>query len=291
LALALAGFALLSVGDAVIKTIAGAWAPTAVAATRYVIGVCALAMLVALKQGRAGFALPHPGLQLLRGGGVALATVGFFSAIFLMPLASATAITFTSPMVTALLAAVFLNEPARRQTWLATLVAFGGVLIVLRPNFGTLGVAAFLPVCSAFGMSLLMIGNRASVGRASPLSLQFFVAVVAAPLLVLATVIGAASGIDRLAVGVPDWTVIARCAVVAMSASTAHYLIYLGTTKAGAASIAPMTYVQLLVATTMGWILFGDRPDGITLLGAAVIIGAGLYLWHSGRMPEPGMTD
>jgi drug/metabolite transporter (DMT)-like permease len=289
--LALAGFALLSVGDAVVKTMAGEWPPTAVAALRYALGAVGLAGLLLARQGRIAFTMPHPRVQLLRGAGVAMATVGFFSAIFVMPLASATAITFTSPMLTALLAAVFLGEPARRETWLATLVAFIGVLIVLRPNFAAAGWAALLPLVSAFGMSLLMIGNRFLAGKASPLTMQFLVAGLAAPLLLVAAFAGHMSGATRFAVSLPDWTVVARCALVAISASTAHWLVYLGTTRAGAATVAPMAYVQLLIATVLGWAFFGNQPDALTLLGGAIIVAAGLFLWRAGRMSQPAMTD
>ena len=288
---ALGGFALLSCGDAVIKTMTGMWAPTAIATTRYVLGAIGLSALVAARQGRAGFAVPLPGVQLLRGAAVAMATVGFFFAVFVMPLSEATSITFTSPMITALLAALFLGEPARRETWIASCVAFGGVLIVLRPNFAALGLAAFLPLLSAVGMSVLMIGNRASAGKATPLAMQFLVAAMASPLLIAVTLIGNATGIERFAIHWPHWSVVARCALVACSASVAHWLIFLGTTRAGAAAIAPMTYVQLIVALLLGWLVFGDVPDGVSLGGAAVIVGAGLYLWRAGRVREPAMTD
>lgn len=282
LAWALIGFACLSIGDAVVKSIHGAWAPTAIAATRYVLGAAGLGVLLALREGRAGFSMPSPALQLLRGFGVSIATVGFFSAVMVMPLAEATAITFTSPMITALLSALFLGEPARRETVLASIVAFAGTLIVLRPNIAELGLAALLPLMSAVGMSLLMIGNRATAGRASPLASQFFVASIAAPLLLVATWIGGMSGVPQLALGVPDWTILARCALVACSASFAHWAIFKGTAKAGAAAVAPMTYVQLLVATVLGVVFFGDWPDGPTLLGAALIVASGLWLWRSG---------
>ena len=288
---ALGGFTLLSLGDAVIKTMAGAWAPTAVAALRYVLGAAGLGVLLAWREGRAGFAMPRPWLQALRGFGVGTATAGFFSAVFVMPLATATAITFTSPMITALLAALFLGEPARRETWAATLLAFAGVLVVLRPNLAALGPAALLPLLSALGMSMLMIGNRATAGLASPLAQQFFVSIFAAPYLVLVALAGAASGVGRLALSLPDWTVVARCALVAVSATTAHWAIFQGTMRAGAATIAPMTYVQLLIATALGWLLFADAPDLLTLLGAAMIVAAGLWLWHAGRVPEPSATD
>ena len=286
---ALAGFSLLSCGDAVVKSMAGEWAPTAIAALRYVLGAIGLGALLAAREGRAAFAMPLPRVQLLRGFAVALATIGFFTAVFVMPLAAATALTFTSPMLTALLAALVLGEPARRETWLASLLAFAGVLIVLRPNFVAAGWAALFPLLSALGMSLMMIANRHVAGRASPLAMQVFIAGVAAPLLVVAAAVLHFSGIARFAVGWPDWTVVARCALVALTASSAHWLIYLGTTRAGAGSIAPMTYVQLIVATTLGWLFFDNHPDALTLLGAAVIVLAGLYLWHSGRSLPPAV--
>ena len=283
---ALCGFATLSLGDVVVKSMSGLWPPTAIAATRYALGAIALSGLLALREGRGGFDLPHPRVQLLRGFGVALATVGFFTAITFIPLAAATSLTFTSPMITALLAAVVLGEPARRETVVASLVAFGGVLVVLRPNFAAAGAAALLPLLSALGMSLLMIGNRFVAGKASSLAMQFSVAVMATPLLLLAMAGGHFSGLSRFVLTMPDWTVLARCALVACSASLAHWLIYMGTTRAGPATVAPMTCVQLLVATVCGWAFFGDRPDGLTMLGAAIIVGAGLFLWQAGRRRE-----
>ena len=283
---ALGGFATLSFGDAVVKSMAGEWPPTAIAATRYALGAAGLAVLLRLREGRGGFTLPHPGVQLLRGLAVAMATVGFFSAIAFIPLAAATSITFTSPMLTALLAAVFLGEPYRRETLVASLVAFAGVLVVLRPNFAAAGYAALLPLLSALGMSLLMIGNRFVAGKASSLAMQFSVAAMATPMLLLAVAGGHVSGMPRFELVMPDWSVLARCALVACSASLAHWLIYMGTTRAGAATVAPMTYIQLLVAVIAGWAFFGDRPDGLTLLGAGIIISAGLYLWRAGRLRE-----
>ncbi len=284
---ALAGFAALSFGDVVVKTMAGQWSPTAVATLRYVLGMTGLGALLMAKQGRAGFTMPHPKVQLLRGLAVAMATIGFFSAVFVMPLAAATSITFTSPMITALLSALFLGEAVRRETLVASLVAFAGVLIVLRPNFLVLGWAALLPLFAAVGMSLLMIGNRFVAGKASPLAMQFLVAATAAPILILVTIGLHVSGLEGFAVVWPDWSVVARCALIACSASCAHWLIYMGTTRAGAGTIAPMTYIQLLIATIAGWAFFGDHPDGMTLLGAAIIVSSGLYLWRSNAAQSP----
>lgn len=291
LLLALAGFALLSVGDAVVKSMAGLWAPTAIATLRYGLAAAGLSAMLWASEGRAGFVVRRPGIQLLRGAGVSVATICFFSALFLMPLGEATTIVFVQPMITALLAPLFLGERARMATWLASLVAFGGVVLVLRPNFAASGWAALLPLASAFGMSVLFMANRAVAGTGSALRMQALLALVALPILLAATIGGHISGIARLHVDWPAASVVARCAFVAFSATSAHWLIYLGTTRAGAATIAPMTYVQLVVAVTLGWLWFGDAPDATTGVGAAIIVGSGLYLWHAGKVREPPMTD
>lgn len=291
LLLALCGFAMLSVGDTIIKTIAGQWPGTAVALTRYTAGAVMLGLLLAAREGRAGFALTMRGWHLLRGLGVGVATVGFFSAIFVMPLAEATAITFTSPMLTVLLAVPLLGERLRGIGLAALALAFGGVIVVLRPSFAELGPVALLPLASALGMSLLMIGNRKVAGSASGLALQFAVAASALPVIALAALAGHLSGIAELHIGAPDWSVIARCLVVAVTATASHWLVFMGVERAGAARVAPMTYIQLPMAGALGWAVFGDRPDGIALIGACIIIAAGLILWRSGRVKEAAVGE
>ena len=278
---ALAGFALLSLGDAVVKSMAGEWPPTAIAALRYVLGAAGLSAVLYAREGAAGFRLVRPRLQLIRGAAVAVATVSFFGSLFLMSLAEATTIIFVSPMITGLLAPLILKERAGRATWIASAIAFAGVLLVLRPNIAELGAPALLPLLVALAMSALFMANRASAGRASALAMQAWLALIAAPILIVIAAVGHWSGFAPLVVAAPSLEVVAKCAFVAVSASSGHWLIYLGTTRAGAASIAPMTYVQLVVATGLGWWWFADRPDAATMAGAAVIVGAGLYLWHA----------
>ncbi len=291
LLLALCGFAALSIGDTIIKTIAGQWPGTAVALTRYAAGTIMLAALLAWREGRAGFVLPMRGWHLLRGFGVGVATVGFFSAIFVMPLADATAITFTSPMLTVLLAVPLLGERLRAIGMAALALAFAGVIIVLRPSFAELGPLALLPLASALGMSLLMIGNRKVAGSASGLAMQFAVAACALPVIGLAALAGHLSGVASLHIGETDWTVIARCLVVAVTATASHWLVFMGVERAGAARVAPMTYIQLPMAGALGWAVFGDRPDALALVGACIIIAAGLILWRSGRVREPSVGE
>lgn len=291
LLLALAGFALLSVGDAVIKSMAGQWSPLAVGALRFTFGAVGLSGLLMAQEGKGAFLPVTPWLQIARGLCLAFASLLFFCAIFVMPLAEATAVAFLSPLLTALLSGPMLGEKVRPQVWIASVVAFAGVSLILQPNVAELGWAGLLPLASAVFFSLMMIANRAAAGQGSALSMQVFVALTAAPVLALVAAGGHFSGTPLLQVGWPDWSIVLRCALVAVSASTAHWLIYLGTTRAGAATIAPATYIQLLVASVMGWLLFDDRPGKDTLLGAAVIIFAGLYLWRSGRNLQGGLRN
>ena len=171
------------------------------------------------------------------------------------------------------------------------LLSVGGVVIVLRPSFAELGWVALLPLASALGMSLLMIGNRKVAGSASALAMQFAVAACALPVIAIAALAGHLSGIAALHITMPDWTIVARCLVVAVTASVSHWLIYLGVERGGAARVAPMTYIQLLVAGALGWAVFDERPDALALLGAGIIIAAGLILWRSGRIRDPAVGE
>lgn len=278
---ALGGYMMLSMGDAIVKSMVPLWPATAIAALRYLFGAMGLGVLLFVKEGKGGFVIANPLLHWGRALAVAFSSVCFFIGVKLMPLGDATAITFIGPMLTALLSAWLLGEKAPRATLMASVVAFAGVLIVLRPNVAAAGVAALFPLGSAFGMSALILFNRKAAGTASVLALQFSIAALATPLLIGTAIAGDLSGISSMAVHWPHWSVILRCAIVAVSASCAHALIFLATTRASAATIAPMTYVQLIVAMTIGALVFGDLPDLTSLVGSSLIVGAGLFLWHS----------
>jgi len=284
-AYAVTGFAVLSCGDAVVKSMAGDWPAHAVAALRFSIGAFALSLLLWRKEGAQSFVPKSWPLQFARGACLAFATVCFFSAIYIMPLAEAMAIGFLAPILTQLLAGPLLGETVKPKVYAVSLIALAGVAMILRPNLAELGWAAVLPLISAVFIALLMITNRASAGQGSALSMQVFVAALCAPILIVIATAANVSGIEALEFGWPSWDVVARSAFVAATASTAHWLAYIGTSKAGAAQVAPAIYVQMLVVVVLGWIFFDEVPDLLTLAGAGLIIAAGLYLWRDGLKP------
>ena len=222
LILALFGFSLLSVGDAVVKSMAGAWPGTAVSALRYSFGAIGLAAMVGAVKGGAGFAMPRPWLQIGRGAAVGLATICFFMGVMALPLADATAIQFTSPMLTGILSALVLGEKAPKAVWGATALAFAGVLIVLRPNLLALGPAAFWPLGAAFGMAWLMILNRKAAGLASALAMQLLRAATAAPMLIVAATLFHLTGAADFRIPPPSDEVILKCGLVAFTATRDH---------------------------------------------------------------------
>ncbi len=283
LVLALAGFTLLSVGDAVVKSVVDEWPGSAVATLRYVFGTLGLALLVAVRYGRAGFVLPLPAVQFGRGIAVGVATAAFFLSLMVMPLADATAIVFTGPIWTVILSFLFLRERPSIAVMGAILLASAGVLLILRPNVLAFGWEALLPLVAAIAMASLFILNRKVAGLAPVFVMQLIVAVMALPVLFALALIGHWSGDPAQVITMPDLGVVLRCAFVAVSATAGHYCIFRATELASAATIAPMTYVQLIVASLAGVFVFGDVPSATLGVGAALIIAGGLWLWRSQR--------
>lgn len=281
--LALIAFCAFPVGDAVIKSLAGEWPASAIAAMRFSISAIGLGVLLWFREGFDGFVVNRPWLHAARGLTLAGATFFFFNAIFLMPLAEAMAIQFINPVLTALLSAWLLREAPRKTAWLATVFALVGVLIMLRPGFNDLGWSALLPLGAACCVSMFMILNRMVSSQRSVWAAQFLVAAWASVFLLLATALGHLA-IEPLRIEHwPSQRAVLSCVLVAVTASASHYWLYLATTRATAAAVAPLVYVQLIVATGISIVFFDEGLDLLGVCGAMFIVMAGLYLWSSDR--------
>jgi drug/metabolite transporter (DMT)-like permease len=283
MAIALAGYAIFSIGDALVRSMAGAWPGSAIALLRYAIGAAMLGGLLLAREGRTAFSCPLPLVQVGRGAAIALATTCFFTTLGFMPLADATAIQFTSPMWVALLSAVLFGERIGWRRALLILIAFGGVLVILRPDLVRLGPIAALPLLAALFMAMLIMLNRRAAGATSILQSQFLIAFIATLILLPVTIIGHLSGAARFAMAWPAPLVVLKCAGVAVTGTIGHLLLFVATTRASATAVAPMTYVQILVAIAIGWAAFGTRPDAAMLAGSGLVIAAGLILFRISR--------
>lgn len=281
--LALVAFAGFPLGDAVIKSMAGDWPAPAVAALRFAIGALALAVILFMREGRRGFQVNRPWLHVARGFALFVGTISFFSAIYIMPLADAVAISFINPILTTLFSGWFLKEKMPPRTWVATIIAFAGVLIMLRPNVAAFGWVAILPLISAFAMSTMLILNRMVSTQRTIFAAQFYIAFWAAIFLIIASLIGHWLVPVMAVPGAPHWDVVLRCMLVALTATGCHFLLFMATMRTTAAAIAPIVYIQLLIATAISVFVFDDPIDRTAMFGGLLIIFSGLLLWRSSR--------
>jgi drug/metabolite transporter (DMT)-like permease len=193
----------------------------------------------------------------------------FYWSISLIPLAEATAITFVAPLVTTSLSPLMLGEKIGLRRWIAVLVGFGGILIVLRPEFS----GDRLGYLIAFGAGI-MIGvfytfNRLLAGKAPPLVNQTYSSVIG--VLLLTPFIFSVWVPLR-----PDdiILVLGFCAIAALG-QTCLFTSFLH----GEASIlAPLTLSQIVFATLFGYLFFNNFPDTTSVVGIIIVIASAIYI-------------
>jgi drug/metabolite transporter (DMT)-like permease len=281
--IALSSYVVFSVGDGLVRSMAGQWPGSGIATLRYTIGAIVLGVILAIREGRKGFRCPMPWTQVGRGAAIALMTICFFTALGFMPLADTTAVQFTTPMWAVLMSAALLGERIDWRKAVLILIAFAGALIVLRPNLLALGFAAILPLAGALLMAVLMMFNRRIAETGSVLSNQFFGAGIAVLFMVPITLGAHFAHVPRFVMNWPSAVVILKCLAVAVTGTSGHLLLYLATERASAADVAPMSYVQIVTAGLIGWLAFGAVPSWTMVLGSLVIVCAGLLLFRISR--------
>ena len=209
------------------------------------------------------------GLQLLRTLALMTAIGSMFVAVGLMQLADAIAIAFVAPLLITGLSVIFLKETVTRAHWLAILVGFAGVLIVIRPGASVFEPASLIPLGAAFCVAVYQTLTR-------PISL----AVAPAAMLYMATLIGLV--VSSLALPftweAPAPRALGFLAAAAGLGAAAHFLLIKAYQAAPASVVAPFAYSELIWASALGLAVFGDVPDPMTLTGGVVLAASGLYL-------------
>lgn len=206
--------------------------------------------------------------QWLRGLAHTVATLLFFLALPHLPLADSTAIGFTTPLFILLGAALFLGEKVTRARWLATLVGFGGVLVVLLPHLGGFGGGGYwslvmLAASPAFATSFLLAKVLTRRDRSSVLVVwqALTVSILSLPL--------------ALAVWEPptlrQWTIFLFAGLLG---STAHYCINRAMEKVDISALQSVRFLDLIWSSMLGFLMFGNMPAPTALVGGAVIVVA-----------------
>ena len=212
----------------------------------------------------------RPALQIGRSLLMLASNLVFVMAIGAVPLATASAIGFTSPLIVTALSVPLLGESVGWRRWSAVLVGFVGALLVIKPGSGLHNPAVLLILVSSFAYALYQIATRAIGSHDSAATGIIFAALLGS--LVMSVVLPF--------VFVPPRSVLDAVLFVSIGllGGAGHYLIILAFQLGRAAVIAPLGYVELIGSTVLGYLIYDNFPDAWTWAGAAVIIGSGLYI-------------
>jgi drug/metabolite transporter (DMT)-like permease len=220
---------------------------------------------------------------MLRNIGEMVATAAFVSAIVLTTLSSASAILQALPLAVTLGAAVFLDEPVGWRRWSAIAVGFSGVLLILQPGLEGFTPASLLAVVAVAALALRDLAVRKVPAAVTGAQLSVWGFATLPPTGVLMMLL---MGTPPQVPGAGDT---ARLGATLIVSGVGYYALVAATRTGEVAVVVPYRYSRLVFALIVGALVFGERADALTLLGAALIVGAGLYtLWRETRArPQP----
>lgn len=202
-----------------------------------------------------------------------------FTALTLIPLAEATAITFAAPMFLTVLAMLFLGERIHRYRWTALIMGFGGVLVMIGPQLslsggGSLGVAVALGAAVFMALAMMFLRSISGSGEHA-ITITFYFSLTAMACAALTALWGWPMPSGR------QWLFIVLAGVLGV---LGQLLLTLSYRYAEASTIAPLDYTNLLMAAVYGYFFFGETPRASTWVGAPLVVAAGLIiLWREYR--------
>ena len=212
------------------------------------------------------------------------ATFCFIAAIRVMPLADALAIVFVAPFIVLLVGKFYLSEDVGPRRVGAALVGFVGVLFVIQPSFAAFGLVAFIPLGTAVAFAFYILLTRGLSRRMHPVALQFHTGLIAAMFCIPVLFIASGSGSDLFDPVWPSNIAWIWLLSAGFFATLSHIMMTYALSFAPSATLAPLQYFELPVATLFAYLVFNEFPNALSLVGIAVIIGAGLYMIHRERV-------
>jgi drug/metabolite transporter (DMT)-like permease len=277
--LQLVALALFVSMDALLKLLVAVYPVPQLMFVRFVVHTVFVAAAIMIFTGSLPWRSRSPVLQTLRSASLVIANAALSVALIHVPLADATAVMFAAPVLTVALAALLLGEKVSPRRWLGVGIGLAGVMVALRPPFLTgdpLHWAMLLPLVTAAMNTLYQLLTRHLAAKDDPRTTFLHTSLAAMALTALITpfawVTPAASDLPwMLALG--------------LLGAAGHCLLVLAFARTPASILAPMSYSQLIWAGLAGVLVFGDWPDGWTLLGAGVIAAGGILVALPTRRP------
>ena len=231
------------------------------------------------------------GLHLLRGFGIVVTNLCFFTALVTIPLAESTAIFFIAPLLITLLSVFILGEKVGMRSWVAVFVGLLGVIIMFRPDLGVFNPAYMLPLAAAIAYSLVQITTR-KMGEAEKASTMVFY--IQLNHLFFSSLMGLIFGDGNLADEsepiifylfrawtLPTWQDLIIMVGIGLGSGLGAYFMSQAYRISKVGIIAPFEYVAIPLSIFWSITIFGDWPDIVSWLGIFLIAGAGLYIIFS----------
>ncbi|WP_375172755.1 DMT family transporter [Pseudooceanicola sp.] len=219
-----------------------------------------------------------PGFQFLRSLFLFCATATFFTGLTYLGLAETTAIMNINPVLITLGAAIFLGEALGPRRVIAIAEALAGALIIIRPGSGVFSWPAIFPLVAAVFYSSYSLATRHIGNREDPWTSLLYAALLGSFV---------TSGMVLWNWQTPDAVTLILMACLAMIGTIGQLLFIKAFSAGEAAMLAPFAYSSLIFATFWGVTVFGELPDFWTAVGAVVVVGAGLYVWHRETRAAP----
>ncbi|HSI56678.1 MAG TPA: DMT family transporter [Ideonella sp.] len=261
---------------------------------RYAIQASAMFAWLLWRNAKGSFRSAHPRFQLARGALLAITSAMSFYGVQAMPVPEFTAINMLTPLLVILLAAWVLKEPVSPLRWVLVAGGFAGALIVIRPGSGVFGWAVLFPLGGAFTYASFQVLTRKLSGSESPYTTHFYTGLVGT---LLVSPVLLASDIDVMATlrATPGWQ-LGLILVIGALGTIGHLLLILALGMAPTATLMPFVYLQIGVATVLGWLIFHQVPDFWAAVGMGVIAlcgaaGAWLNVRSKQTSPDPVAQD
>lgn len=270
--------------DVAAKLASGSVPVGQVTAARFLVQCALMAPLVPLMGLSFRVARAQWSALALRAVFLMVATFCFIAAIAVMPLADALAIAFVSPFIVLLVGKFYLGEDVGPRRVGAALVGFVGVLFVIQPSFAAFGAVALLPLGTAVFFAFYILVTRGLSRRVHPVALQFHTGLIASLICLPILWLADGTGSSMLDPVWPQGVAWAWLFGVGFFAALSHMMMTYALSLAPSATLAPLQYFELPMATLMGYLIFADFPNALALAGIAIIIAAGLYMIHRERV-------
>jgi drug/metabolite transporter (DMT)-like permease len=227
-------------------------------------------LLFAPKAGARIFRTRRPGLQFVRSCMLIGSTFFYFTALKYVPVAQAASISFTAPLIVVLLAGPMLGEKITPNRLAAVLVAFAGVMVVIRPGAAVFHWASLLILGTATCYAIYQILTRKVANWDPPETSAVYSALLGSLLMSLVVPFT-----WRTPDSVVDTLLLTSLGILG---GLGHYCVARAMTYAPANFVSPFQYWQMIGSVTVGYLLFSEIPDRYTWIGASLIIGAGIYI-------------